>query len=160
MIGHDRVLISDAEVELHPIVDLKTAKHDTHARKELVSAGALAARPLCVVEAKFRPEVFQKMKLRGHAGKERIADVVPLVSRERIANRSLNIEITYAPAAGERGSDNPSRPVGKGGDAGRRLKSQKSTENLVSIFFVGAEQPLFDGDEVPIGKTRCGCDLS
>jgi len=37
MIGHDRVLISDAEVELYPILDLKTAKHDTHARKELVS---------------------------------------------------------------------------------------------------------------------------
>ena len=29
-------------------------------------------------------------------------------------------------------------------------------ENIVSIFFVGAEQPLFDGDEVPIGETRCG----
>jgi hypothetical protein len=28
---------------------------------------------LCVVEAKFRPKVFQKMKLRGHAGQECIA---------------------------------------------------------------------------------------
>src|ERR1700730_5685283 len=36
MVWHDRVLISDAEVELHTVVDLKTAKHDTHARKELV----------------------------------------------------------------------------------------------------------------------------
>lgn len=77
MIGHDRVLISDAEVELYPILDLKTAKHDTHARKELVPVGARATRPSCVVEAKFRPKVFQKMKLRGHAGQECIADVVP-----------------------------------------------------------------------------------
>ncbi len=86
--------------------------------------------------------------------------MVPLVSRERIGNRSLDIEITPADATRDGGGDNPSRPVGKGGNAGWRLKSQKSTENIVSIFFIGAEQPLLDGDEVPIGETRCGFDLA
>jgi len=79
---------------------------------------------------------------------------------ERIANRSLHIEIAYAPAASERWSDNPSWPVGEGGNTGRRLSSQKSGQNIVSIFFIGAENSLFDGDEVPIAKTRCGCDLA
>ena len=83
-----------------------------------------------------------------------VADVVPFVGRQRIGNRSLDIEITPAYAACDGGGDDPSRPVGKGGDAGWRLKSQKSTENIVSIFFVGAEQPLLDGDEVSIGETQ------
>lgn len=155
VIGYDRDLIGDAEVKLHTVVDLKTAKHNARAHKELVSVGALAARPLRVVEGEFRPEIFTNMILQGRAGDERRADVVPLVSRERIANRSLDIKITPADATRDGGGDNPSRPVGKGGNAGWRLKSQKNTENIVSIFFVGAEQPLFDGDEVRAAAKPC-----
>src|SRR5580704_5971887 len=38
VIGYDRDLIGDAEVKLHTVVDLKTAKHNARAHKELVSA--------------------------------------------------------------------------------------------------------------------------
>ena len=126
VIRYDCDLIGDAEVKLYTVVDLKTAKHDARAHKKLVSVGALAARPLRVVEGEFRPEIFTKMILQGRAGDERRADMVLLVSRERIANRSLDIKITPADATRDRGGDNPSRPVGKGGNAGWRLKSQKS----------------------------------
>ena len=161
MIGHDGDLIGDAEVKLHKIIiEIKPAKHDTGADKELVSASTQAARPLSVVESEFRPEVLTNMILQGHAGEETFADVVLFVLWERIAYRSLDIEITPADAACDCGGDDPSRSVGEGGDAGWRLKSQKSTENIVSIFFIGAKQPLFDGDEVPICETRCGLDLA
>ena len=70
VVRYDRDLIGDAEVKLHTVVDLKTAKHDAWAHKKLVSVGALAARPLRVVESEFRPEIFQKMVLQGHAGEE------------------------------------------------------------------------------------------
>ncbi|TPV99188.1 MAG: hypothetical protein USCAAHI_01377 [Beijerinckiaceae bacterium] len=49
MSWYDCDLISNAEVKLHTLVDLKTAKHNTGADKKLVSVGALAARPLRVV---------------------------------------------------------------------------------------------------------------
>ena len=52
MIGHDGDLIGDAEVKLHKIIiEIKPAKHDTGADKELVSASTQAARPLSVVES-------------------------------------------------------------------------------------------------------------
>src|SRR5580700_3041120 len=70
VIGYHRDLIGDAEVKLHTVVDLKTAKHNARAQKELVSASALAARPLRVVEGKFRPEIFTNMMLQGRAGDE------------------------------------------------------------------------------------------
>ena len=70
MIGDDRDLIGDAEVELHTIVDLEAAKHNARADKELVSAGALAAGPLRVVQSEFRPEIFPNMILQGRAGDE------------------------------------------------------------------------------------------
>ncbi len=68
--GYDRDLVGDAEVKLQTVVDLKTAKHNTRAHKELVSAGSLAARPLRVVEGEFRPEIFTNMILQGRAGDE------------------------------------------------------------------------------------------
>ena len=58
MVGHDSSLIGDAEVKLHTVIDLKTAKHNTRANKELVSVGALAARPLGVVQREFRPKIY------------------------------------------------------------------------------------------------------
>ena len=70
MIRHDRILIGDAEAKLHPVVDLKPAKHDTWADQELVSVDALAARPLRVIQSKFRPEIFQKMILQGRVADE------------------------------------------------------------------------------------------
>src|SRR5580700_5794125 len=127
VIGYDRDLIGDAEVKLHTVVDLEAAKHNARAHKELVSVGAHAARPLRVVKSEFRPEIIQEVVLHGQAAEKRRADVVLLVSRERIANRSLDIKITPADATRDGGGDNPSRPVGKGGNAGWRLKSHKSS---------------------------------
>lgn len=99
VLGYDRGLISDAKINLHALVDLKTAEHHTRADKELVSAGAHATRPLNVVEREFRPEIFPEMILESHTGEERGADVVALVSRDRIADRPLNVEITPADAS-------------------------------------------------------------
>ena len=58
MFWDDCGLIGDAEVKLHAVIDLKTAKHDARADKELVSVGALAARPLRVIQSEFRPEIL------------------------------------------------------------------------------------------------------
>ena len=71
---YDRELIGDAEVELHTVVDLKTAKHNARAHKELVSARVHAARPLSVVEGEFRPEIGGNMVLQGQAADDRDAD--------------------------------------------------------------------------------------
>jgi len=71
-----------------------------------------------------------------------------------VADRTLDVEIAPADAARQCWRDNPSRPVGKIGDAGWRLESHKSAENIVSVFFIGAEQALFNGDEIPIEETR------
>src|ERR1700736_590915 len=70
VIGYHRDLIGDAEVKLHTVVDLKTAKHNARAQKELVSASALAARPLRIGEGEFGPEIFTNMILQGRAGEE------------------------------------------------------------------------------------------
>ena len=97
---NDRELIGDAEVKFYEVfVDVKPAKHNTRPDKELVSIGALAAGPLRVIESEFRPEIVQEVVLQGQAGKEGVADVTPLVRWERIANRSLEVEIPPAPTA-------------------------------------------------------------
>jgi hypothetical protein len=111
MLRYHRDLIGDAEVKLHTVVDLETAKHNTRAHKELVSVGAHAARPLRVVKSEFRPEIVQELVLHGQAAEECRADDVLIVRRERIANRPLDIKITATDAARDRGGDNPSRPV-------------------------------------------------
>jgi hypothetical protein len=157
MLRYDRDLIGDAEVKLHTVVDLETAKHNARAHKELVSVGAHAARPLRVVKSEFRPEIVHEVVLHGQAAEECRADDVLIVRRERRANRPLDVEITPTDAACDCGGDNPSRSVGKGGNAGWRLKSQKSTENVVSIFFVGAEQPLLT--KFPSAKPVAGLTL-
>jgi len=158
MLRHDSRLISDAKVNLHTLVELKTAKHDARADEELISVGADAARPLRVIERELRPKIFPDVILKGHAGKQRVADVVAFVGGDRIANRSLDIEIPEADAASNSGGNDPGRPVGKGGNAGGRLKSEKGGQNIVSIFLIGAEQALLDGDCIPVGKTGCRRD--
>ena len=40
-----------------------------------------------------------------------------------------------------------------------RLKAEKGAENVVSVFFIGAEQPLLDGDEIAVGEARRGLDI-
>ena len=99
VIWYHRDLIGNAEVKLHTVVDLKTAKHNARAHKELVSVGAHAARPLRVVKSEFRPEIVQKVVLHGQAAEECRADDVLIVRRERIANRPLDIKITPTDAA-------------------------------------------------------------
>ena len=74
------------------------------------------------------------MILQAHAAEERIADVVPLIRGERIADRSLDVEIAPADAPRERRGDNPSRSVGESGDAGWRLSSDKSAGECSSHF--------------------------
>ena len=58
MFWNDCGLIGDAKVKLHAVIDLKTAKHDARADKELVPVGTLAARPLRVIQSEFRPEIL------------------------------------------------------------------------------------------------------
>ena len=118
MIWYNRDLIGDAEVELHTVVDLKTAKHNARAHKELVSVGAHAARPLSVVKGEFRPEIGGNMVLQGQAAVDRGADRMLIGGRDRHANRSLDIEITEADAARDRGSDDPSLLVKAGTPVG------------------------------------------
>src|ERR1700730_2338242 len=87
MIGHDGDLIGDVEVKLHKIIiEIKPAKHDSGADKELVSASTNAAGPVRVVESEFRPEILTNMILPSHAGEESVADVVLFVRWERIAD--------------------------------------------------------------------------
>ena len=117
VIRDDRELIGDFEAEFDALVDLKTSEHDAGADKELVSAGALAARPLRVVEGELGPEIFAEMILEGRAADERCADRVQIVSRQRVAYRRLNVEVAPAYASGQRGSDDPGRPVGESGDS-------------------------------------------
>ena len=96
VIRYDGDLISDAEIKLHLLIDLKTAKHNSGADKELVSPCTHATGPLGVVKCKFRPEIFADMILQSYAGEECIADVFPIVRRERITNRPLHVEIAPA----------------------------------------------------------------
>jgi hypothetical protein len=46
VVGHNRDLIGDAEIQLDAFIEHKTPKHYAWADQELVSAGARAARPL------------------------------------------------------------------------------------------------------------------
>lgn len=39
------------------------------------------------------------------------------------------------------------------------LENKQCGEDIVSIFFVGAEKPLFDGEEIPIGETGRRLDV-
>ena len=97
------------------------------------------------------------MILEGNVAHDRCADVVFVTCWNWHADRPLNIEIAPSLSSGKSGRNDPGM-IGEGGDSGWRLNSEKSADDIVSVLFIGADQPLFDGEERPIAESRRGFD--
>jgi hypothetical protein len=95
--------------------------------------------------------------LESNVGHDRRTDVMLVPCGNRHADGPLDIEIAPSVSSGKGWRNDPGL-VGECGDAGWRLNSKKSADDIISILFIGADKPLFDSEEWPIAESRRGLD--
>ena len=125
---------------------MDTPKYDSRCNEDLVLASIGSVWPIGVVHFNFRPQQFEQVVLESEICQKRCAQRMNISSRKGTAESQLHVEVTPAFSGGDSwcyGEIIGSERAG----SDRRAKGEEAGQNIVSVFFVGAQKAVFDQQE-------------